>query len=102
MTRSSQSPPDPAVALLRDIATTPRPTGSDAIAAARARVRRDLEKAGYEARELPFEFSTLPGRFATPAFGAAIAVVAAIAGHLGSRGSQYAPLAIIAIGAGVL
>ena len=102
MTRSSQSQPDPAVALLRDIARTPRPTGSDALAAARARVRRELESFGFEARDLPFEFSTLPGRFATPAFGAAVAAIAATAGHLGSRGGQGAPLGILVAGMVIL
>lgn len=102
MTRSSPSPPDAAVGLLRDLAATPRPTGSAAIAAARSRVARELGALGFSARELPFEFSALPGRFATPLFGLGTLAIAGAAGHLGADGHQVSPLALTLAGAAVL
>ena len=104
MTRSSPSPPDPAVGtgLLRDLAATPRPTGSAAIAAARERVASELATIGYTARAVPFEFSGLPGRYATPLFGAAALGIVALAGHLGADGHRFAPLVILVAGAIVL
>ena len=86
------------VALLRDLAATPRPTGSDANTAARARTARELESLGFRTRELPFEFSALPGRFATPLLGAAMLLIVAGAGHVGSRGARWLPLLLIVLG----
>jgi acetylornithine deacetylase/succinyl-diaminopimelate desuccinylase-like protein len=85
------------VALLRDLASAPRPTGSDANAAARARVARELESLGFETRELPFEFSAFPGRFATPLLGATMLLIVGLAGHLGSRGERWLPLLLIVV-----
>lgn len=100
MTRSSPSPPDAAAGtgLLRDLAAAPRPTGSAAIAAARKRVANELAAIGYTARELPFEFSAMPGRYGTPLFGAAALGVVALAGHLGAHGHRFAPVAILLVG----
>ncbi|HET9453801.1 MAG TPA: M28 family peptidase [Gemmatimonadaceae bacterium] len=104
MTRSSPSRPEAAggTELLRDLAATPRPTGSVAIAAARERVASELAALGYSPRAFPFEFSALPGRYGTPLFGAAALGVAGIAGHLGAGGGRFAPLAILLVGAVVL
>lgn len=101
MTRSSPSPPDAAAGteLLRDLAATPRPTGSAAIAAARERVASELAAIGYTARALPFEFSAMPGRYGTPLFGAAALGVGALAGHLGAGGHRLAPVAVLLVGA---
>ena len=86
------------VALLRDLASAPRPTGGDANTAARARVKRELESLGFETRELPFEFSALPGRFATPLLGATMLLIVGIAGHVGSRGERWLPLVLTVVG----
>ena len=104
MTRSSPSPPDAAAGsqLLRDLAASPRPTGSAAIAAARERVAGELAALGYSARALPFEFSALPGRYATPLFGAAGLGIVALAGHLGADRNRFAPLVILLAGATLL
>jgi hypothetical protein len=54
---------------------------------------------GFEVRELPFEFSALPGRFATPLFGAAVSAIVGVAGHWGAAGQRFAPLLVAGIGA---
>lgn len=82
------------VALLRDLAAAPRPTGSDAIAAARVRVARELTALGFQVRERPFEYSGFPGHFATPLLGATMLLLVGAAGHLGSRGDRWLPLVI--------
>lgn len=98
MTRSLPSRPEKAVALLRDLASTPRPTGSDAIASARQRVAHELREIGFDVRELPFDYSAFPGRFATPLSGGAIALLVGAAGHAGAGGARYLPLALLAPG----
>jgi acetylornithine deacetylase/succinyl-diaminopimelate desuccinylase-like protein len=80
------------VALLRDLAERPRPTGSDANADARARVARELESLGFATREVPFEFSAFPGRFAMPLMGGAMVLIVGVAGHVGARGARWTPL----------
>jgi hypothetical protein len=54
---------------------------------------------GFDVREVPFEFSAFPGRFATPLIGAAAAAVVGIAGQLGLSGARYAPLVALVMGA---
>ena len=88
--------------LLRNLATSPRPMGSAAIAAARERCARELRALGYEVRERAFEYSALPGRFATPMFGSAAAVLVGLAGSLALAGERFAPAAILAVGGIVL
>jgi hypothetical protein len=83
--------------LLRDIAATPRPTGSVAIASARSRCARELRALGFQVREHPFEFSSFPGRFATPLVGGAVAAIVGVAGHLGAEGSRFIPLVVVAL-----
>lgn len=80
-----------------DIAATPRPTGSVAIASARSRCARELRELGFEVREHPFEFSSFPGRFATPLLGGAVAAIVGVAGHLGAEGSRFIPLVVVAL-----
>lgn len=96
-TRSFQSPPDES--LLRDLASAPRPTGSDAIAAARDRCARELRALGYEVRERPFAFSEFVGRFATPLLGAAGALIVGVAGTLAIAGRGLPPLVVLTAGA---
>lgn len=83
---------------MRDIAAAPRPTGGAAIAAARGRCAAELRGLGFDVREVPFEFSAFPGRFATPLIGAAAAAVVGIAGQLGVLGARYAPLVAVLVG----
>jgi hypothetical protein len=93
-TRSCQSPPD----ILRELASAPRPTGSDAIAAARERCARDLRALGFQVRERPFEFSEFAGRFATPLLGGAAAIIVGVAGSLGVGGMRFGPLVVVVAG----
>jgi hypothetical protein len=51
-----------------------------------------------EVREQPFEFSALPGRFATPLVGASAALLVGLAGLFGSAGLRWHPFAIMAGG----
>lgn len=86
-------------ALLRDIASTPRPTGGAAIAAARQRCASELRALGYDVREHHFEFSEFPGRFGTPLLGAAAGLAVGVAGKWGIAGLQTAPLILLLIAA---
>ena len=84
--------------LLRNLAASPRPTGSDAIAAARARVTSELRAIGLEVRERPFEYSAAAGRWATPLLGATMFLLVALACHWGAAGHRWAPLAVLVPG----
>lgn len=88
--------------LLHEIGAAPRGTGSAALDVARARCARELETLGFAVRETPFEYSMFPGKYATPVFGAAGAVLVGIAGQLASLGSRMSPAAILLGGAAVL
>jgi hypothetical protein len=81
--------------LLRAIAREPRPTGSDAIAAARGRCAEALRALGFQVRERSFDFSEFPGRFATPLIGATGAFAVGVAGALGLQGARIAPLVLL-------
>ena len=86
-----------AVHHLRAIAAEPRPAGSAAEAAARAHCTDALRTAGFRVREEPFEYSALPGRWATPLAGAASMGALAAAGHLAYRlDAPRAALALLA------
>lgn len=95
---------DDTIALLREIAAEPRPTGSDAIAAARERCARELRDMGYEVRQQAFEFSEFPGRFATPLFGGAAAMIVGVAGQWGrgTGGGDVGPALLLILAAVVL
>jgi hypothetical protein len=90
------------MALLRDIAAAPRPTGSEAIARARERCVRELRDLGYNINEHHFTFSEFPGRFGTPLIGGAAAAIVGVAGQQGAAGMRIAPLLTVATGAIVL
>jgi hypothetical protein len=85
--------------LLSELAESPRFSGSAEESRARALCRAELERAGFDCRELPFEYSQWPGRWGPPiaaSFQAAtILVVAHMAVHNG-------PLAALVIGAALL
>ena len=74
-----------AKALLDTLAARPRPAGGAAEAAAREHCARLLREAGFDVREEPFEYSALPGRWATPFAGLTSGLALAAAGHLGFR-----------------
>lgn len=100
-TRSCRSPPDltsPVLALLRDLAAAPRPTGSAAIATARDRCTRDLKDLGFIVAERPFAFSAFPGRLGTPLLGALNASCVGLAGLWALSGKRFTPSAILLIG----
>ena len=88
-----------AKSLLDELARAPRFAGSPEESAARALCRAELERAGFECRELPFEYSQWPGRWGPPiaaAFQAAtIVAVAHMAVHNG-------PLAALIVGAALV
>jgi hypothetical protein len=85
--------------LLDQLAETPRFAGSPEEAKARATCRKELERAGFACRELPFEYSQWPGRWGPPVAAAiqaaTILVVARTAIHQG-------PLAGLLVGAGMM
>jgi hypothetical protein len=82
--------------LLTELARAPRFAGSSEETEARQLCKAELERAGFECRELPFEYSEWPGRWGPPlgaAFQAfAILTVAHIAVHHGA-------LSALAVGA---
>lgn len=84
--------------LLHDIAASPRPTGSAAIATARGRCVRELRQLGFEVREHAFTFSAFPGRFGTPLIGASAAALVGFASQRAGEAPSYWPLLILAIG----
>lgn len=55
--------------------------------------------AGLSVAEEPFSYSELPGRLATPAFGALSGALLAAAGHAGWRGEPGISLGLLAVGA---
>lgn len=57
----------------------PRMAGTEGAAEVAAELRGRLEGLGYEIRELPFSFSTLPGRFGVPVLGAILLITAVAA-----------------------
>ena len=92
--------PADAKALLDALAAEPRPAGSDAEARARRHAMALLAEAGFDVREVPFEYSTLPGRWATSIAGAASLLAVIAAGTLGLRGTPGLALAtLVAAGA---
>jgi hypothetical protein len=85
--------------LISELAQKPRFAGSAEESAARALCRGALERAGFECREMPFEYSEWPGRWGPPlaaAFQAAtVLAVAHMAVHRG-------PLSALVVGAALL
>ena len=78
----------------------PRMTGGAGLTEVEADLRGRFESAGYRITELPFSFSTLPGRFGVPVIGAihVIGLIAAAA----FIGSNDPTAALIALGASLL
>lgn len=84
---------------LAELARRPRPAGSASEREARAYVRRTLEALGFTVREEEFEYSSFPGRFATPIGGGLFAITIVLASWRALAGSGVAIVAgILAIG----
>ncbi|HEY2066087.1 MAG TPA: M28 family peptidase [Gemmatimonadaceae bacterium] len=64
------------------LAREPRPAGGAAEGRARDYADQVLRGAGFDVRREPFEYSTFPGRYATPIGGALVAVTIACAAWL--------------------
>jgi len=88
--------------LLDALASTPRPAGGSGEARARAECVRQLAALGFTLVEEPFDYSALPGRYATPLGGVLSIGTLAAAGHVGYRGHGAAALALLAAGAALL
>jgi len=88
-----------ALALLAALAPAPRPAGGAEEARSRRHAVMLLAHAGFAVRELPFEYSTFPGRWATSVAGVASLAATAVAGLLGVRGAPGAALATLGIAA---
>lgn len=76
----------------------PRMTGTDGAAAVEAELRRRFDALGYETRELPFAFSTLPGRWGLPLAGLLTTAMAAGAVWVLAAGRATTALAVLAVG----
>lgn len=64
---------------LARLAASPRPTGGEAIDAARNYCRLELHRLGFSVREVPFDYSAFAGRFGAPTFGVLLPLAATIA-----------------------
>ncbi|MFN2397377.1 MAG: M28 family peptidase [Gemmatimonadaceae bacterium] len=80
------------------LAREPRPAGSAAEGRAREYCSGVLRECGFTISEETFEYSTLPGRAATPAIGLGWMATIALASYLGARDARLAPLVILIIG----
>ena len=76
----------------------PRITGSDGAGQVEAEVRHRFRELGYDVEELPFSFSTLPGRYGLPAAGLVLAAAAAAAGWTLLHGRPAAAASVLAAG----
>jgi hypothetical protein len=77
----------------------PRLAGSPGVREVRAGVRRRLEKLGYETRELPFDFSAFPGRFALPVAAGTLAVASVFGAIVLGVGFPVVALILLVVGA---
>jgi hypothetical protein len=87
---------------LMAIARTPRPAGSRAETAARGYCAQVLRDVGFDVREEPFEYSALPGRYATAVGGVASTTLLVAAMLTASRGRPGVAMAILALGGATL
>ncbi|HET9984019.1 MAG TPA: M28 family peptidase [Longimicrobiales bacterium] len=78
----------------------PRLTGTPGAAAVSAHMRGELEGLGYEVRELPFSFSTWPGRFGVSIVGVLVLLGSAGAAWLaGTRQGGWALIVLAVVAA---
>jgi len=88
-----------AKSLLDELAQNPRLAGSAAESSAIELCRVELERAGFECQELPFEYSQWPGRWGQPIAAAFQAVTVLMVAHMAVH---YGALAALADGAALL
>ncbi|HUH12949.1 MAG TPA: M28 family peptidase [Longimicrobiales bacterium] len=79
----------------------PRMAGSEGAEQVAAELRGRLEGLGYEVRELPFSFSTLPGRFGVPVLGAVLLATAVAATAFNIVDVHWLALVITLVGGGL-
>lgn len=87
---------------LERLAAAPRPAGSRAEADARAWCETTLRALGFTVSIEPFEYSTVPGRLATPLLGLALVFVLCGTGHVGWRGHAGLAVAVLIAGGAVV
>ena len=78
-------PEDEERARIRDVlenVARPRLCGSEGAQAVDRYVRGELERLGYEVRELPFTFSRVPGRWGVPAAGLLLIIAGVLSAAL--------------------
>src|SRR5512140_2786242 len=80
----------------------PRLCGSDGAAEVDGYLRGELDRLGYEVRELPFTFSSLPGRWALPAAGVLLIVTGVTSAALAARHHGAAALIVLLVAATLL
>lgn len=78
------------------VLSKPRMTGGAGAAAVEAELRRRFQQTGYRLTEMPFSFSTVPGRFGVPALGAIHLIGVIVATVAVTAGDPIA--ALIALG----
>jgi hypothetical protein len=88
-----------AKSLLDELAKAPRFAGSAEESKAMGLCRVELEHAGFECQELPFEYSQWPGRWGPPIAAAFQAVTVLIVAHMAVH---HGPLGALAIGGALL
>jgi hypothetical protein len=88
-----------AKSLLDELAKNPRFAGSAEESEAMARCRVELEHAGFECQELPFEYSQWPGRWGPPIAAAFQAATVLIVAHMAVH---HGPLSALVVGAALL
>jgi hypothetical protein len=83
--------------LLTELARTPRFAGSSEESAARQLCKAELERAGFECRELPFEYSEWPGRWGPPIAAAFQAFTILAVAHMAVHHGALSALAVGAV-----
>jgi len=86
-----------AKSLLTELARAPRFAGSSEESAARQLCKAELERAGLECRELPFEYSEWPGRWGPPIAAAFQAFTVLAVAHMAVHHGALSALAVGAI-----
>ena len=88
-----------AKSLLEALCEKPRFAGSADEARARAICRTELEAAGFDCREMPFDYSQWPGRWGPPLSAAALAATIVVVARMAREGR---PLLALAIGGAII
>jgi hypothetical protein len=88
-----------AMGLLTELARAPRFAGSSEESEARQLCKTELERAGFECRELPFEYSEWPGRWGPPIAAAFQALTILAVAHMAVH---HGALSALAVGAAML